>query len=176
MVMVGLVAGILGFICSLAMSAFIISSLMSSPSNDTKNGTQSSEEAKGSDSGSSVTRTGDGYEISANSASFDNMSSDTDEDSSSYIIVNVTVKNVSDKEKNFEPGFFGLNVDGSFSGVSRAMEAPPVLTRTTLAPGESVNGNLAFEQPTDETKPLALEYILATRNEDGTTKSLLFNL
>lgn len=68
-----------------------------------------------------------------------------------YVVVNLTVKDISDENKYVGPYTFSLT-DAGVAVDSALVTAEPELAADNLEPGESVTGNLVFEVKKDSTK------------------------
>lgn len=100
----------------------------------------------------------DGVKMTVNSVEFPAGSEfNTPEDGKSWVVVNLTIKNDSNKVVNYNPFDFKLDADGnstSFTGIN--MDVKNTLNSGDLKKGASVSGNLVGEA--DNTKKLSMEY------------------
>lgn len=110
----------------------------------------------------------DGVKMTVNSVEFPAGSEfNTPEDGKSWVVVNLTIKNDSDKVVNYNPFDFKLDADGnstSFTGIN--MDVKNTLNSGDLKKGASVSGNLVGEA--DNTKKLSMEYRGNLFSDDAT--------
>lgn len=77
---------------------------------------------------------------------------DTPSDGKEYVIVTVSIENISDDEISYNPFHFDMrNSQGQIEGQSFSIvDSDTALSPGDLAPGGNVSGTLVFEQPIDD--------------------------
>lgn len=157
MAIAGLITGGLGLLWSLIVGTFFIigiiagiSSYNEFSSSLDKNSSQSQQQAnQDSDDSSSMSNSKEvaGYTITANKVTRDYKPQNTlSDDSTEYVVVNLTVKNNSNMLSKFVTGNISLNADGKSSPVS-LVSVDPSLNGADIPTGKSATGNLVFQIP-----------------------------
>lgn len=93
---------------------------------------------------------------------------------SEYIVVNLTVKNVGEEFKYVSKSSFKLTQQGVPVNAAR-IDTSPEFENKSLAPGESLNGNLVYKIPKDSTDN-KIQYTERVTTEENRRETLYYTL
>lgn len=171
MAIAGLVTGGLGLLWGLVISTFFILGIVSGI-----NSYNNSQRPTSPDSSYRSTTLGNdemgGYSFKVNEVTRDYKPQNTvADDTTEYIVVNLTIKNVSNDSNMFATYPLALMADEKSSPVSY-VEVDPTLVSAAIPKGETVTGNLVFQIARDA-EDLMLDYTetVTNRNGESTTKT-----
>lgn len=173
MAIAGLVTGGLGLLWALIIGTFFIIGVIAGISS--YNDTQSSYKSK-DNSSHSMTEMGNdemgGYSFKVNKVTHDYKPQNASvDDSTEYVVVNLTVKNISNNSSTSLTYPLTLMADEKSAPLSY-VEVDPSLVDATIPKGQSFTGNLVFQVPKNAGM-LMLDYTetVIDKNGNPTTKT-----
>lgn len=181
----GIVTGGLGALAGLAMTAFIVIAIVASGSYSNSGYSQTSPGTPGAqemidakkDFAKGETAAFGQLDVTVNSVTRNYIPENNTEplnDRTEYIVVNLTVKNVGEENKYVSRTTFMLNERGTTSNPARVATSPE-FTNGSLAPQESVNGNLVYRVVKDATD-LKIQRTERVTTEDNRRETLVYTL
>ena len=181
----GIVTGGLGGLAGLAMTAFVVIAIVASGSYSDSNYSQTSQGTPGAqemidakkDFAKGETAAFGQLDVTVNSVTRNYVPESNTEplnDRTEYVIVNLTVKNVGEENKYVSRNTFMLNERGTTVNPAR-IDTSPEFINTSLAPQESVNGNLVYRVVKDATD-LKIQRTERVTTDDNRRETLVYTL
>lgn len=185
MAIAGLVTGAVGALWGLLVSVLFVIALVISANaantiqqsvNERNDENQALIDAKKDFAKGETATFGDSFEVKANSikTNYDPGSYYKPGDGNQYIVLNVTVKNISDESQYVSAYTFSL-IDNGISKAASYITVADKLDTGTLEPGASITGNLLYEVNKDASG-LKLKYETTVYDASYKSKKLTYTL